>query len=115
MRSLLRIVIVTIPVLFILGIISVLMFKNHQPEPKRPTDPWSGARGACMLQLERVLHDPRSAEFGLTSDWPLRVVDADTAEVRATYRAKNKFGALVLSSSTCTVKKVEGGFRVAVQ
>lgn len=114
MKSLLRVVIVTVPFVFILGLASVLMFRSHQAEPKRPDDPWSGARGACMLQLERVLHDPRSAEFGLTADWPLRVIDADTAEVRATYRAKNKFGALVLSSSTCTVKKVEGGFRVAL-
>jgi len=64
------------------------------------------ARGACLITLKRTLHDPGSAQFGLTSEWPSSIADDGKAHVLARFRAKNAFGALRLVNYICVVERV---------
>lgn len=63
------------------------------------------ARGACLIALKRSLHDPGSAEFGLTSEWPSRIGPDGRATVVPRVRAKNAFGALRLTEFHCVVER----------
>ena len=64
------------------------------------------ARGACLLMLKQTLHDPGSAEFGLTSEWPSSIGDDGNAHILARLRAKNSFGALTLANYICVAEPV---------
>lgn len=64
------------------------------------------ARGACLIMLKRTLHDPGSAEFGLTSEWLSSIGDDGNAHILARLRAKNAFGALRLATYICVVERV---------
>lgn len=64
------------------------------------------SRGACLLALKRTLHDPDSAEFGLTSEWPSKVGVDGRAHIMARIRAVNGFGALRLTTFLCEVERV---------
>lgn len=70
-----------------------------------PADPHAGARFACRIFIERQLHDPASAEWIDTPSWPV-VDNADgSLGIGARYRAKNTFGALRLSHTTCIIRR----------
>lgn len=62
------------------------------------------ARYACKLALPKAAHDPSSVDPGDYASWPVAWnKTGDAATVKATFRAKNQFGALVLSSASCEV------------
>lgn len=63
------------------------------------------ARGACLVMLQRLLQDPGSAEFGLTTDWPAIVQRDGKAVVLPRIRAKNGFGALRIAEYRCVVER----------
>ncbi len=77
-----------------------------EAELKRRSDFLPSARGGCLIALKRMLHDPGSAEFGLTSEWPTTTADDGRVTVLARVRAKNGFGAMRLSTFRCVVEPV---------
>lgn len=67
------------------------------------------ARGACLVMLQQVLHDPGSAGYGRTADWPAIVDGKGRAVVLPRIRAKNGFGALRIAEYRCVVDRVDPG------
>ncbi|MCZ7564528.1 MAG: hydrogenase maturation nickel metallochaperone HypA [Burkholderiales bacterium] len=55
----------------------------------------SAARGACLIALKSVLHDPDSAKLESTSRWYVEERKDGTILVQPSGRAKNAFGAYI--------------------
>lgn len=83
-----------------------------QIEQKARENKLAGARGACLISIRKILHDPDSADFGLTSDWLTGETSAGTIVVLTKVRAKNGFGAYRLGGYRCEVLKTTDGFRL---
>lgn len=77
-----------------------------EAELKRRSEFLPSARGGCLIALKRMLHDPGSAEFGPTREWPTTTADDGKVTVLARVRAKNGFGAMRLSTFRCVVEPV---------
>jgi len=77
-----------------------------ESEQKRQAEFLPSARGGCLIALKRMLNEPGSAEFGLTSEWPTTMADDGRVTVLARVRAKNGFGAMRLSTFRCVVEPV---------
>lgn len=80
-------------------------------EPEIPLDEHqrSLARVYCMSGLKQVLHDPGSAEWGAFSgnfygSWRAQNEADGWLTVWPTFRARNGFGGLVLTSWRCRVR-----------
>lgn len=86
--------------------------KNAPPAPPKapepPPSPETLARHACREFIERALNDPSSAEWPYKDDWQITAAGENTWKVQVTMRAKNGFGALVLSTFICETKRVSG-------
>ena len=67
----------------------------------------SRARAACITMLRRQLHNPRSASWVNSTQWPVRLQDGGLYEVSMTYRAENAFGGTVTESARCIVRRDE--------
>ena len=65
------------------------------------------------MMLEQSLHDPASAQFGRSSEWPVQIDQAGRAVVLPRVRAKNGFGAYRLVDYRCIVERM-GEDRVRV-
>lgn len=72
----------------------------------------SSARGACLITLKEQLHDPDSAQFGLTSNWYTSERKDGTILVQPVGRAKNAFGAYINSTWECVVRPEGTNIRV---
>lgn len=70
----------------------------------------SSAAGACMLFINQVLHDPSSADFDSTSEAYVDQNSPTTWTVQRKVRAKNKFGAKVLSTFECKIEDKNGNW-----
>lgn len=65
----------------------------------------SSARASCITSLRRQLHDPGSAEWVSSSDWPVSSRESGMYEVAATFRAQNLMGATVTQRADCVVRR----------
>lgn len=74
------------------------------PTPPKPHDDFASARGACMLFIKQILHDPSSAEFGHSSDALVNREQDGTWTVVRSVRSKNAFNAMRLSNFECHLK-----------
>lgn len=72
------------------------------PSPLR--DPSESARGACMLFIKQTLHDPDSADFGVSSDSEVTHRD-NIWIVRRQVRGKNAFNAKRLAVFECKMRE----------
>ena len=99
---------VTTLTLISLGFIA-LMWSIDEPKKREITQMESDiavARRACQTLIEGQLHDPGSAEWGRVALWPAGV-DSENPEqiiVQPEIRARNAFGAMVLSRFQCTFR-----------
>ncbi len=64
----------------------------------------ASAAGACMMFIKRSLHDPDSAEFGMTKDATINIRDGRALVLREV-RAKNGFGAMRKTVFGCILEK----------
>lgn len=98
--------------LFIIGMIGSVISgtkegsrrSNLSPEQRAAEDRHKTARGACILALEKTLHDPKSAEMGISSAWFIEDRPDGTILVQPTVRAKNAMGAFINATWDCVVK-----------
>ena len=67
----------------------------------------SRARAACITSVRRQLHNPRSASWLNSTQWPVTLQDGGLYEVSMRYRADNAFGATVTESARCIVRRDE--------
>lgn len=67
------------------------------------------ARLACRDHIAERLHDPESAQWGELADWLATAPEDGEITVWMRYRARNSFGALVLSRETCRVEVRDNG------
>lgn len=72
----------------------------------------SAARAACRAFVERSLNDPGSAEWIDRTGWFTQEGPPDEFRVNVRLRAKNAFGALVLSGFRCRVRREGGDWRL---
>lgn len=82
-----------------------------EPEEETTDEIIGKVRYVCMTLIEENLNDPDSAEWGIWSDnpyqaWPASI-DGKVVTVEPTFRAKNGFGALTLSSFICKIDTSE--------
>lgn len=102
-----------------------LMVGDPPPAPRPPTaaelatqaaqaeeDKLLSARGACRTALEQTLNDPGSAEWFPGYEWTVTRIDAEVIEVEPRLRAKNAFGALMLSRFWCRVREEGDNWRL---
>lgn len=75
-------------------------------------DQRSAAANACMLFIERVLHDPSSAKFDSTSEAFIDQNGPTSWTVQRSVRANNKFGALVLSTFECKLENPGNDWKI---
>lgn len=78
-----------------------------EPGPRQMTEQETNiaiARRACKDLIQDQLNDPDSAEWGNVSLWPAgpQTDDPNRLLVQPEIRAKNAFGALVLTRFQCT-------------
>lgn len=85
--------------------------KSTSTSSSQPLDMRQSAAGACMLFINQSLHDPSSAEFDSTSEAYVDQNSATTWTVQRNVRAKNKFGALVLSTFECKIEITNGNWK----
>lgn len=88
--------------LMILTFIGVIfsMTENHGKPPAEPAD---YALGACREFIKKSLHDPSSVDFD--RDYPaVGVLPNNVYQITLGYRAKNGFGAIRHTISTCKMK-----------
>ena len=65
------------------------------------------ARSACITSVRRQLHNPRSASWVNSTQWPVTLQDGGLYAVSMTYRAENAFGGTVMESARCIVRRDE--------
>ncbi len=73
----------------------------------------SAASGTCKFFLEKQLNDPESIEYG--TDMLDKIVTEESPgkwTVKLTFRAKNKFNALILSKVVCKLKQNDQNFEL---
>ncbi|KEP68437.1 hypothetical protein DL1_11960 [Thioclava dalianensis] len=88
--------------------------KPRKPSPAEQQ--LAGARYACQEFISDRLHDPSSAEWGMSSGhwwqtWPAQP-KGKAVTVSATFRANNALGIKVLSSWTCKVKETDQSWQL---
>lgn len=64
----------------------------------------SRARGACLISIKRMLHDPYSAKFDMTTSWYVEDQSNGVLLVQPKLHAKNAFGAYRYSTWNCRVR-----------
>jgi len=67
----------------------------------------SQARSSCITMLRRGLHNPRSASWVNSTQWPVSLQDDGLYSVSMTYRAENAFGGTVTENARCIVRRDE--------
>ena len=86
-------------ILIFIGVISSIV-EDHKKPPAKPAD---YALGACREFIKKSLHDPSSVDFD--RDYPLaNELPNNIYEITLGYRAKNGFGAIRHTASTCKMK-----------
>lgn len=90
-----------------------LLPSSPEPEPRQMSEQETNiaiARRACKDLIQGQLNDPNSAEWGNVSLWPAgpQTDDPSRLLVQPEIRAKNAFGALVLTRFQCTFAVKEG-------
>lgn len=65
------------------------------------------ATGGCMLFIKKLLHDPDSATFGHSSEASV-ILKGNRAMVIRSVRAKNAYGAKVLTEFMCLMELNNG-------
>jgi hypothetical protein len=70
------------------------------------------ASGACLVALQKTLHDPYSARFDHTGTWYAEERKNGTILVQPTGRAKNQFGAYVYGTWSCIARHEGKNVRV---
>ena len=102
--------------LFLATVAYVVMFHEPAPPVQGPPDPAQvaeerrlQARGACREFTKRSLNDPDSAKWEPGADWQVEEVPPDQWRVSPVLRANNGFGALMLITVDCTVRRTESG------
>lgn len=70
---------------------------------KGPTLTDASAAGACMQFIRKSLHDPDSAEFGMSTEASITIKDTHALVLRDV-RAKNGFGALRKTTFGCVLE-----------
>ena len=63
------------------------------------------ARSACITSVRRQLHNPRSASWVNSTQWPVILQDDGFYAVSMTYRAENAFGGTVTENARCIVRR----------
>lgn len=79
---------------------------------KRKESNLSAARGACLIALQKSLHDPDSAKLERSSLWYSEQRKDGTVLVQPSGRAKNSFGAYINGVWDCVAKPEGGNIRV---
>ena len=111
----------------VVGIIAWWSFSGVDKPTGKPTaapqqtleeDRKSTARAICNQLILKNLNDPSSAQTGPLSDgfyglWPAKSIGKSRIKVTARFRAKNAFGALIVTQFKC-VLRFDGSDVVAV-
>lgn len=99
--------------LFIAAVAGVVVQSVQQQDmPAAQPSPQAAAYAACTALLMQGLHDPGSFEPVQDATSAAYKQQGDTLTVRLDYRAKNKFGALVLNSATCRINTKTGKIKI---
>lgn len=80
----------------------VLMWSFDGAAPQTQADIDGDARYKCRFAIRRTLNDPESVEWVNQTGWPV-TRDGLLYNVDADYRAKNVFGATILTTSRCEI------------
>lgn len=86
--------------------------KSEKPAEMTEADYAQIAKETCRLYIKQVLNDPDSAEWTRISEWRVETDHEGTWAVYATLRAKNGFGAKVLSTFRCEMFGLLGNFEL---
>lgn len=84
-------------------LVAALTFCSPSAKKAERADGSAAARAICKQFVERGLHDPSSADWGNSWDWPTAKQSDGSWSVSMEYRAKNAFGATVLQRKRCDV------------
>lgn len=84
---------------------------SNYSDAERSNQASSWAQYHCKQLLSESLHDPRSAQWEPSYEWPT-VVRENSVVVTASLRASNGFGALVFSRYRCELEYDEKNWRV---
>ena len=95
---------VTLPLFAVAGVILAIGLTTDAPEAERAQDPTAGPRYACGHFIEQTLNNPDSFEPVNRLNWPTNFRDDGIITVGATYRATNRFGAVVSGRSYCDIR-----------
>lgn len=101
---------VSMTALFVVIIIAAATKNNYSPQ--KESDPYSAARGACMMAIKEVLYDPGSANFSAGSSWYVEKQKDGTIRVQPQLRSKNAFGAYINSTWNCVAKPEGANIKV---
>lgn len=103
----------TIAGLFTVMVIgAVVQSVQQQDAPSAQPSPQAAAYAACTAVLTQGLHDPDSFAPVQDASAAAYTRRGDVITVELDYRAKNKFGALVLSTAHCTINTKTGKIKL---